>query len=152
MLRRPALRFPLLSAVLLLLAACGDSPTAPPPATLTGTWLYAAPALVNADMTCTIEGLRLNLVQNGSAVTGTTSAGTIVCRQGATSSSRDINPFQVFGTLEGSNVQLNIGPSQATSVLTSQGTFAGNTVTGNAVIQDLFGPPFTGAFTATRIP
>jgi hypothetical protein len=137
----------LLAPALALLVGCGDSNgiTEPPPATLTGEWTFSAPALIAGTMSCEISGMVLTLSQTGDDVTGASQGGTITCRDGQTSNSRELSAFVVEGSEMEGDVELSIGPA-----LTVVGTFTGSAITGTATIQDVFGPQYTGAFTATR--
>ncbi len=129
----------------LALAACGGDATGPK--SLTGSWTYVAKDLssvVMPGLTCGVSGMAVELVQSGSTVTGTTTAGTLRCVAPMVDTTYTLPPQTVEGSVDGSAVTLDMG------TMHHLGTVNGGIISGTVSLTLELPIPFVGTFTLTR--
>ena len=132
-----------MAAGLFVLQGCGDDVVG---ASLTGSFSYSVSNLQGSGQTCSVSGMTLNLTQEGTQLTGTTTAGTIVCTGGSAGLPATTI---VNGSVNGSTVLFGFQSLPAQH----NGTLSGNTIAGTVNVSVPFGPvvaTLSGQFTATR--
>lgn len=136
------------------LAACGGGSVGP--ATVNGTWNYAAQGLTGSGLTCSITNLTMNMQESSNTVSGTTTGGSLSCQdqQGGTASGTFSNT-DITGQISGNNsITLEFGGTS----FESTGTINSHTITGTSTIGLTFtdnngnqtNVTLAGNFTATK--
>ena len=113
-----------------LLAACGGGSTGP--ASVGGTWLYAAQSLTGSGLTCSITSLTMSMQQTRTTVSGTTTGGNLACQdQQGGQATGTFNSTDITGQLTSNNsITLEFGGTS----FESTGTINSHTISGTSTV------------------
>jgi hypothetical protein len=151
---RPRLAATPLLASLLLLAGCADI-FGIGVASVEGEWNYAATNIVDADYSCDITAVRLDLVQRGRGFSGVADGALLICRgAGAGVESRILVAAPVVGgRIDGNRVRFSVGTTDWSHTAVVSGASMSGTVTLRIALADGQGiRTLTGPFGAAREP
>ena len=139
------------AVVLIACAAAAGCELVDPAEEVDGEWLFSARNLTGAGVGCQVDGLRLQLVQDGTRFSGAATDGEMSCDQESESVDVELGTLPVInGRLTGSRVSFDIGSAD----WSVDGTLAGGSMEGT--MQMVVGEPFgnvvvSGRFGAARV-
>jgi hypothetical protein len=142
---RPLRLIPLIFTALVL-SACGDS-TGPAVLDVRGDWSYSVSGLGGSGFECDVIGVRLQLQQEGTAIAGESTPGTLSCTGDGQLYALDLAAAEITGSATRNSAAFRIGDES----WRHSGSLGGGVLTGSVtLVRELGGSPvtLTGSFTA----